>query len=305
MALEKHPTRTATIEKNWLREINRRWRSFTRSVVDELTNQNKSNLSVNQETPFVLDASQIRTYMSFYSGEISRLLIETAEAPNWQAEYQLQSYMRSVERARAALIAQGTNLTPTIAESLAAQGLTPLTAVPTLGAMPTLAPIHSDSIEFLFSRSYDSLKNWTDRMTVETREILVSAGREGKGIREVTKEMTGRISVSKSRAERIARTEVNQAYATAQINEARRSSEELGEDIKLRWITAVDDRVRKSHASLHGIVMEPERAAKIKRTDGINCRCALTPVLPDASGLTKKNEKFKKEREHLIKLESK
>ena len=305
MAIEANPTRTRTIENKWLRDINRRWKKFTTDSMAQLVNINKSNLEVNQETPFTLDASQIRVYMAFYQDMIDSLLLGTTDAPNWQAEYQLQSYMRGVERARGSLISQGADLIPTAAETFAAQGLAPFTAIPTLGAMPTLAPIHSDSLEFLFSRSYDSLKKWTDAMTIETREILVSAGREGKGIREVTKDITDRISVSKSRAERIARTEINQAYSVAQINEVNRASEELDEDIKTRWITAVDGHVRHSHANVHGVVMDTERASKIKSTDGINCRCALTPVLPDAPGLEKKNEKFKKERKHLIKLESK
>lgn len=297
MAIEANPTRTRTIENNWMRDINRRWKKFTADSMAQLNQVNKSNIETNATTPFALDASQIRTYMAFYQDMIDSLLLGTVEAPNWQAEYQLQSYTRGVERARSSLISQGASLTPTAAETFAAQGLTPFTAVPSLGALPSLAPIHADSLEFLFSRSYDSLKKWTDAMTIETRGILFDAVAQGKGIREVTEELTARIDVSKVRAERIARTEIVQASQRSSINEVMRANEELDETLMVRWISALaPGRTRELHWRWHGDIITVEEANRRITVSPWNCLCAIVPVIETPS-LAKKNEKFKKQKE--------
>jgi SPP1 gp7 family putative phage head morphogenesis protein len=308
MALSANPTKTRTFEENWNREINRRWKAFTKSAINKLTMMNSAAIDgvlTNQSDPFVLDASQQRVYMAFLNREIQRLLTETAQAPNWQGVYQLQSYERGLESTRAALISQGADLALTEAEILRAGGLTStaFTATASIGVAGKAA-IHQDALSFLFNRSYDSLKSWTGRMSTEVRGILFDAVSEGKGVDQVVREMTKRISVSRSRARTIAQTEINQAYSRASISEAQRASEEIGEDVNVRWLTTRLPNVRHTHASVHGIVMTPERASKIKTTDGINCRCGLAPVIAEAD-TAKKREKFARERKELLALEAK
>ena len=137
-----------------------------------------------------------------------------------------------------------------------------------------------------------------------TRQILIDGFQQGEGIRDVVRKMERRIEVSRSRAETIARTETNQAYSKAAIAEADRASDELDEEIKVRWLAAADNRVRHAHARVHGVVMTTERARGIKTTDGINCRCALAPVVP-GTNTAKKQAKFKKERSVLLSIDRK
>ncbi len=303
MAISGNPTRTKTIEENWNRDINRRWKEFAKTVIGPLRRENE--LLTNANDPFVLSAPQQRTYLAFLEDEIQRLLLGTTEAPNWQARYQLQSYQRGLDDTRNSLLAQGADIIPTQIERLAAQGITPFTATPSLGtAVSGAAPIHRDALEFLFQRSYNDLKGWTDNLANETRQIMFSAVEEGKGIDEVTREMLKRIDVSRSRAKTIARTEVNQAYSRSAIAEVKRASEETGEEIKVRWLTAIvptalGNPVRHSHAVLHGVVMDPERAAHVKTTDGVNCRCGLAPVIPEADTVAKR-KKFAAERKKVV-----
>ncbi len=285
--LTGNPTRTRTIERNWFREIRRRWTAYTRSVLPALVRENQLALRLNQEgDPFVLSPAQIRVYMDFIYQQIDDLLLGTENPPNWQAEYQFQSYARGLKRYRAQLRRQGAEIEPTPEERLEAEGLRPLTATPSL-ATSTIpqVPIHRDALEFLFTRSYETLEGWTDTLARETRQILVDAVEAGKGIREVTREIRDRIGVSRRRAERIARTEVNQAYSRSSLTANQRAREETGIDIKVRWITAIvktakGNPVRHNHARLHGLVIEPEEAAQVKREDGVYCRCALAPVVP-------------------------
>ena len=305
MALTKNPTRTRTIEKAWQREINRRWRAYKKLTIEALESANNQAIQTNAIKPFELDASQIRTYMTFIDNQIGRLLLETIQAPNWQAKYQLQSYQRSLEVTRAQLISQGASIIRTQEEIAAGLALQPLTAVPSLAAGVTVTqPIHQDALQFLFTRSYDSLKGWTDKLSIETRQILVDGLEQGKGIRELTKNITDRIDVSKSRAELIARTETIQAYQRGATTEARRLEEEIGEDILMRWVSAEDSRVRLLHASYHGTLVTPEQNFERIGRSPWNCRCAQVATIAEAI-TPKKEEKFKKERKRLMAITAK
>lgn len=307
MAITSNPTRTRTIESNWGREINKRWREFKKTVIPALIrlNAGDSILVINKGAVFDISASQQRTYMAFLQREINRLLLGTPEPPNWQAQYQAQAYQRGIESTRAALISQGAQIIPTGEEILAAVDLPTFTAIPSLGtgaAIGVRAPIHTDALEFLFTRSYESLNGWTDAMAKETRQILFDGVAQGKGIDEVVRDMTARMDVSRTRARVIARTETIQAFQRSTTLETERAGEEIGEEILLRWLTVKDGRVRHLHASWHGTLTTPKaNLARINRSPW-NCRCAQAPVISDAN-TEKKQKKFDKERKLLLAVE--
>lgn len=317
MSILSNPTRTQKIESAWLRDINRRWARFTNSVVAELRKmdkaaraQNQSGLSVNVTEPFDMSASQILIYMLFMQAQIDEIITAAQVSAiggdiNWQARYQIQSYEKSIGMSRAALRAQGASLIPTAAERAAALGVIPFDIAPSLatGATGAFPPIHSDALEFLFTRSFDKLKGWTDSMASETRQVLFDGANQGQGINEIVRNMRKRIDVSKSRAELIARTEIIQAFQISQTNEAERAAEELGEPVLLRWLTSRDGRVRHLHASWHGTLSTPkENAVRITKSPW-RCRCSQSPVIEEANTPEKK-EKFDLQRKQLLAIES-
>lgn len=298
----RNPTKTNTIEKVWIRDIGRRWAEYKKSTIELLRTTNKS-LVTNRATPFELDPSQVRIYMTFVEQQIRRLMLGSEQSPNWQSQYQLQSYQRALDATRNQLSSQGADIVRTQDEIAAGLTLRPMTATPSLGIGSISGqPIHQDALQFLFTRSYDSLKGWTDALARETRQILIDGIEQGKGIREVTKSLTDRIDVSRSRAELIARTETIQAYQRGSVNEAKRLSEELGEEIQMRWITSRDDRVRHLHASWHGTLSTPEETFRKIQVSPWNCRCAQVATLED-SITPKKQEKFRKERQALMAIQ--
>jgi len=302
MPLSKSPTRTLTIEKTWKREIDRRWRAYKKSTIAQLIAINNPLVQTNAVKPFSLDASQIRVYMTFIETQVARLLLETQQAPNWQSKYQIQSYQRALDTTRAQLISQGAPIIRTQLEIAAGAVLQPLTATPSLAAgIVGSQPIHQDALQFLFTRSYESLKGWTDKLAIETRQILVDGLEQGQGIREVTRNIRDRIGVSKSRAELIARTETIQAYQRGSTNEASRLEDELGEPILMRWVTSIDGRVRHLHAGWHGTLVTPEdNFSRIQRSPW-NCRCAQIATIAEAN-TPAKNKKFKEQRKALLAL---
>ena len=301
MPLDKNPTKTMSIEKAWLRDIRRRWAAYSKAVISEL--RNPSTLAINRDGfEFDFTASQIRVYMSFVERQIRELLLGTGEAPNWQAQYQAQSYQRALDLTRAQLISQGASIIRTQEEIALGAALQPMSATPSLAIGPiTSQPIHQDALQFLFTRSYESLNGWTDALARETRQILIDGVEQGQGIREVTRNLTSRIDVSRSRAELIARTETIQASQRGATNEAKRLEEELGEVVQMRWITSRDDRVRHLHASWHGTLATPEDNFKRIQISPWNCRCAQIATLED-SITPKKQDKFRKERQALLSI---
>lgn len=300
--MSRSPTGTLRIEKAWNIEINKRWAAFKKSSLGRLRQINEQSVIINKAEPFAMSAEQLRTYMVFLRAEIQRLLIVSEQAPNWQASYQLQSYERGLESTRAALISQGATLTPTASEISAGASLGVFTATPTLGASSGMAPIHQDALEFLYSRSYESLKGWTDKMAAETRQILFEGVKQGNGINELIREISTRQDVSRSRARVIAQTETIQAYQQSTTNETERAAEEIGEEVKLRWLTRLDGRVRHLHASWHGtVVTTAQNRVRIGQSPW-NCRCGQVPVIEGADTEAKRI-KFAKEREAILDAE--
>ena len=47
MALSTNPTKTRGIEKSWIRDINRRWRRFSKEVMREFRSMAAGNIVVN------------------------------------------------------------------------------------------------------------------------------------------------------------------------------------------------------------------------------------------------------------------
>lgn len=307
MALDKNPTKTRTIEKAWQRDINRRWSSFTKSIMTRLNQLNDQALLVNAEKAFALDASQIRIYMEFLNNQIDSILLGTAEPPNWQARYQLESYIRGLSRSEASLLAQGADITPSGAEVVKAQLLQAgqFTAIPALATSGVLAPIHQDAFEFLFTRSYESLAKWTKSMSTEVRQIMMDALQQGQGIVKTRNKIRERIGVSKSRAELIARTETNAAFNEASISETERAAEQLGEEILIRWISALSPTTRHLHGGVwHGDLITPKEARRRKQAPHIyNCKCSSSPAIPEAQ-TAKINKRFREQREEFIKREA-
>lgn len=303
MAISKDPTRTAGIERRWNREISRRWIEFRRETLKRLR---ASGQVVNA---FDMDAGQIRTFMAYFQSRVDSLLLGTPTPPNWQATYQLQSYQRAIGRGRAQLIAQGVRLTPTPVEIAQAAALdvdftiTPALSADFAGASLAATPIHHESLEFLYTRSYESLKQWTGQMTRDVRQILTDGVREGKGINELRKEIGSRLAVSENRARTIARTETIQAYQRGTINQAAQLAGELGEGIGLRWLTVGFGNVRHLHAGWHGDIMTNDEAFRNINRSPWNCRCSLAPVVEEGD-TPEKQEKFDKERTALLAAES-
>lgn len=291
MAISDNPTKTRGIEKAWNREINKRFSEFQKSVIGNLRALNQ--LTVNE---FNVNPDQLRAYMLFFQRELDRFIVG-----DWQEVYQKRSYELSIDRAINDLKRQS--------GSLSAQATAALTLVESAALIEAFAqtaatifnPLHQEALSFLFTRSFESLSGFSQEMARNVRIILFNGAQQGLGINELTRQITERIGVGKSRARLIAQTETIQAFQRGTINQTILASEFLGEEVKLRWLTRRDNKVRNIHARWHGKVFTRENAFKNINISPWNCRCGLSPVIKEAD-TKEKNIKFSKERKQLSEL---
>ena len=164
-------------------------------------------------------------------------------------------------------------------------------------------PVHQEALSFLFTRSFEALSGMSQEMARNTRNILFNGAEQGLGIDELTRQINKRVSVGKSRARLIAQTETIQAYQRGTINQADLTSDFLGEEVKLRWMTVRDAKVRHLHARWHGRIFTRENAFKNINISPWNCRCGLAPVIKEANTEAKRI-KFSRERKSLAVLTS-
>lgn len=294
-----NPTRTKKIEKAWFSDIGGRYRSLQSDINEklrELSGPIQTNATIG------LNTEQQKVFMAWL---LERIKLVTGDEPplNWQNQYQLESYIRAVERTRASIISQGGSLALTDQERMISQGLA-FTATPSLGSQVVAAAIHQDALEFLFTRSYESLKGWNDAFVKDVRQITFDAVRDGTGITELTEQIKERTGITSRRAELIARTETNQAYTQGSLSETERASDELGEEILNRWISALSPTTRHRHASWHGSIVDAETVRKRKQPpNNYNCRCSIVPVIKGVNDTPKKNEKFEQQKDEYMKWE--
>lgn len=139
-----------------------------------------------------------------------------------------------------------------------------------------------DRAKLKATTTYNDLKN-----------ILQRANDKNMTIQETTRLIRNEMPLfNKSRANTIARTETMQSidYANKYILEKTILEYELDKkDFVKTWLTALDERVRSSHLSLHGVTIELDdyffvggeqclepRDSSLSPSQAINCRCALS-----------------------------
>ncbi len=288
MSISKNPTMTRTIEKNWIRDSNRRFAALYKAIDEKLKNPayitNAIGMSIEQQ----------RIFMAWLETEIQRLFFST----DWQSQYQLESYNRALKRVRADLLRAGEDLILTSRElDIARSSDFDFSAVSSLGIgteRPT-QPIHQDALEFVFSRALESLRGITDSMARSIRQTIFDGVQQGKGILETARAIKNGVAISSRRAQLIARTETVQGHHQGTANEVDRINEERGTDHKIVWITARDERVRALHAQWHGTINTVIEAREKDAIQPFNCRCGQR-VVTDRMLTQARLEKWSKER---------
>ena len=146
-------------------------------------------------------------------------------------------------------------------------------------------------MELVAGRTFNDMANLSDQMVNDMRFILAQSIADGIGGRDVAKRIQKKLWPEKGgyryRAERIARTEINAAYAQSylEVNEDLNENvyDKGGFEAKIMHISALSATTRKTHAARHGQIFTSDEQAIWWTEDGnrINCLCSVTTVLVD------------------------
>lgn len=130
-------------------------------------------------------------------------------------------------------------------------------------------------------RSIGQIKGLNEELATELSRILFNAVQTGENPLETAKTIRERFAVSKSRAERIARTEITGAHRIGRWDEAREQEQRIGMEVRLIHYSAlIPGRTRYTHAARHGAVVTVQEQADWYSRDGnaINCLCTASEV---------------------------
>lgn len=144
-----------------------------------------------------------------------------------------------------------------------------------------LQPETLSKIQLLGTRSFEELKGFNAAMAQELNRILAQGIAEGRNPRQVARTMRESItSLTRRRAETIARTEIINAHAEGQLDAfSRLGVDELG--VVAEWSTAGDRRVCPACESMEGETFSIEEARGLIPLHP-NCRCTWIPSTKQA-----------------------
>lgn len=147
------------------------------------------------------------------------------------------------------------------------------------------SPAYQRRVGLVYARVFNEMKGLTDSSKTDLAETLARGMANGEGIRQITKDVLARVDVVESRAWRIARTEILNAYRTASWDE----TDELNKDVygdsewQMRelWWSALSPTTRISHAKRHGKVYTSDEVREFYsiNANAINCLCSQSPIL--------------------------
>lgn len=170
------------------------------------------------------------------------------------------------------------------------------------------SPGYITRVGLVKGRVFEEMKGLSDEMRSSLSSSLARGMTDGLGVREIKKDILenvfgphyreGKNGGDKYRAERIARTEINNTYRTAYWAE----SDELNDTVwkgsgfvtRLLWFSALSPTTRINHARRHGRVYTSTECRDFysRGSEAINCLCNQVEVLVDKKSGKVLNQEF-------------
>ena len=279
--LRGDPTRTSGIVRRFLVDLRRRMRGLVRGInhfmveLDALGLEEKTTLvrlQTEREFQFRTDAGKLDAFNEWFAQQVDANVFSvpagTDPSRPWTATYVESSYRRGLV---SAYISSATG------QLLSELGIGDTTLEEFLKSA-FASPETISKIILLATRSFEDLKGVSSQMSAEMSRILVQGLIDGSNPRTIARIMNERIaSLTRTRAETIARTEIIYAHAEGQLDAFQRLGvKEVG--IKAEWTTAGDDRVCPLCEDREGQIYTIEEARGLIPLHP-RCRCTWLPVV--------------------------
>lgn len=223
----------------------------------------------------------------------------------WSAQWYMNTYLNSAWQSGAGDSLQSLqNLSST---ALVGQEMS--VAVRALDLVSVLSqPAYQRPIQLLSSRVFNDMLGLSDAMVKDMQRILSTSIADGISARDAAKRLRERLWPNDKgylyRAERIARTEINGAYAQSYLE----FNESMGRDVyadspfkpMIMHLSALTATTRPHHAARHGKVYTADEQAMwwAEGANRILCLCSITSVLVNRkTGEVLQQNLYKKARE--------
>ena len=151
-----------------------------------------------------------------------------------------------------------------------------------------MSPPYRDRLQLMYGRSFNEMKGFSGQTSADLARVLADVMALGQSPRVAQKKIRERFGVANSRAERIARTEINNAYTTARLSEMKSARDDLGMNVMVIQRSAlITGRTRSWHAARHGklVTIEEQNAWWAEGANKINCLCSVSEAVLDSNGV--------------------
>ena len=269
----KDPTQTLTIRKRAVAEINGRFNRI-KGVIRETIIDNRAlhtNVSAadSGRFAFLRDADKVGEFRKWLDEQINQEILTGSARPadHWLNRYISTSYTRGAKKTQNIL-----------------KKFYPDLPDPTISVFSN--PAHTKRAELIYTRAFSDLQGVTDTMATQMSGVLSDGIVQGRGIKQIARDLNNRVDkIGKVRSRLLARTEVVEAHNSASIVEAGILEDEIGEEVKMRWITSLDGRERASHRARHRKIFTRKRAQQLIGEP--NCRCSISAWTKDFEEIAK------------------
>ena len=249
------PTRTTLIRRKFVADMRRRFKALSRDIQilvveeDAFGLKGISILQSNQIWRFRTNTQKLNAFRRWLQQQINAGILAPVGGPTgkpWLAPYIESAYKKGMLRAYTDLRRTEMALNP---PSFYRGGREEFIRS-AFGAPESL-----HKVELLYTRAFTDLQGVTAAIDTQLSRILAAGLTAGDSPLTMAREMRKSIgSLSKTRAEVIARTETIRAHAEGQLESFRRLGMEKA-GIIVEWLTAGDERVRDeefSHVAADG-----------------------------------------------------
>lgn len=156
---------------------------------------------------------------------------------------------------------------------------------PTLQSLLLSEP-YQNRLGLIRAREFELMKGLSSDVKQGLSQQLTAGLAQGIGPAQIAKNITAQTGTEERRANRIARTEINQALRTARMDETQDASTRLGINVRVLHISALSPTTRATHAARSGEIftVEQERDWFAEDANAINCKCTTSEVLVNDRG---------------------
>lgn len=162
-------------------------------------------------------------------------------------------------------------------------------------------PLYKRRIELVYGRAFNEMKGFSGNTATDLARVLSQVVADGRSPRDAQRMIKSRFGVARSRAERIARTEINRSYNVARHENNKELSKRLEIDMRVAHRSSLVPTTRLTHGARHGNIytLEEQQEWWDQGSNRINCLCSTTEVVFDKEGKPLSNglvDKMKKQR---------